>query len=812
MKRRAFTFILFVSLAPFATAQQITGTVRDALGAIVPKASVELLEQGQKTTTTSTDSLGRYRFGIVHAARYRVRAVAPTFGAVTSGDHYASSDHPANVDLTLFPAARKEEVVVTATGAAIPEAQTGASITVLDTPAVREKAEAQDVLRLVPGAQLGETGMLGSTTYLFVRGGNFDENKVLIDGIPVNDIGGSVDFANIMATALERVEVLRGPNSALYGSDAMASVVEMHTRRGTTTAPEFSYSMAGGNFGTLRQNANVGGAWRRLDYFSNFSRLDTRNSEPNSAFHNVSYTGNVGWNLLPDTEARVTVRRSVSVFNSANALDVFGFPDDAWNRSADLQVGATVESHTTQRWHNLLRYGATRLRYLYTDPAPSGIPYDPFGMGSPLAYLGTNVTLKGANGYSASGQAVLAFPGIYPSISAYLTNRDFLFAQSDFTLNRHLSILSGFRYEDERGYTAFTGATKSATDRGNYSYIMQVAGSFWNRAYYSLGSSIEDNAVFGIASAPRASLAWYLVRPQPEGWLSGTRLKFDFGKGVKEPSIFYEAHSLYRLLRAQRNGPALVREYGVSPIGPQQSRSYDAGVDQELWGGRGRVSITVFHNEFANEVEYVPSQFLPLLGISDAVIAQANQFGAAVNSLAFRAQGLETELQYRWRNVAIRGGWTYLDAVVQRSFSSSALQPVNNPLFPQILIGAYSPLVGARPFRRAPHTGYIATEWNAPRWAISLSATFVGRRDDSTYATDANFGNTLLLPNRNLLAAYQRVDLTASYRVDPMLSIMARAQNLLSEHYQEAFGYPSLPFTFQSGVRLTIGGESWHKK
>jgi len=127
-------------------------------------------------------------------------------------------------------------------------------------------------------------------------------------------------------------------------------------------------------------------------------------------------------------------------------------------------------------------------------------------------------------------------------------------------------------------------------------------------------------------------------------------------------------------------------------------------------------------------------------------------------------------------------------------------------------IGAYAPLVGARPFRRAPHTGDVAVDWNAGRWFVSVSGGFVGRRDDSTYLLDENFGNTLLLPNRNLLGGYQRVDLAASYRVNSVLSLTASAQNLLSQHYEEAFGYPSLPFTFRSGVKLTLGGESWHRK
>ena len=104
----------------------------------------------------------------------------------------------------------------------------------------------------------------------------------------------------------------------------------------------------------------------------------------------------------------------------------------------------------------------------------------------------------------------------------------------------------------------------------------------------------------------------------------------------------------------------------------------------------------------------------------------------------------------------VRGGWTYTDAVVQQSFASSALQPAINPLFPTVPIGAYSPLVGARPFRIAPNTGYAGVDWNDRRWFVSAMGTFVSRRDDSTFLSDTEFGNTLLLPNRNLDPGYQK--------------------------------------------------------
>ncbi len=102
------------------------------------------------------------------------------------------------------------------------------------------------------------------------------------------------------------------------------------------------------------------------------------------------------------------------------------------------------------------------------------------------------------------------------------------------------------------------------------------------------------------------------------------------------------------------------------------------------------------------------------------------------------------------RKLTLRGGWTYTDAVVQQSFSSSALTPAINPLFPDVPIGAYSPLVGARPFRIAPNTGFAGVDWTYRRWFVSAMGTFISRRDDSTFLIDTDFGNTLLLPNRNL--------------------------------------------------------------
>ncbi len=305
------------------------------------------------------------------------------------------------------------EIVVTATGVPTPEAQTGASINVIDETSLATRLNVEEELRIEPGIELDRAGQIGAQTWLRVRGGPSDGNKVLIDGVPANDIGGLIDFSNLSASGFQQVELYRGPNSALYGSDAMASVVSITTRRGVTPLPELGYSVDGGTFGTLHQESNLGGAWRRFDYFTDVSRTDTQNSTPNSEFHNGSVLGNLGLQVLPGTELRATVRRSVSAVNSPNTFDLFGIADDGVSREADTSFGVTLENRANARWHNTVRYAGLRFRYLYTNFGPTGICADPFG--SPACndgyqeYLGNVVTIRGANGYQTTGQAILQY-------------------------------------------------------------------------------------------------------------------------------------------------------------------------------------------------------------------------------------------------------------------------------------------------------------------------------------------------------------------------------------------------------------------
>jgi vitamin B12 transporter len=123
-----------------------------------------------------------------------------------------------------------------------------APVTVLDLATIQNlgNTDMLEPLRTVPGADVVQSGGRGGTASLFVRGGSSDFNKILIDGVPANDIGGDFDFADIATTGIDRVEVLRGSNSVLYGSDAMTGVVSITTRRGRSRIPELTASVDGG--------------------------------------------------------------------------------------------------------------------------------------------------------------------------------------------------------------------------------------------------------------------------------------------------------------------------------------------------------------------------------------------------------------------------------------------------------------------------------------------------------------------------------------------------------------------------------------
>ncbi|MDE3178835.1 MAG: TonB-dependent receptor plug domain-containing protein [Acidobacteriota bacterium] len=799
---KLFLIILIFSLNALAASSGVLRvTVTDPLGGVIKGAKVTLLLNGKPLKSSETNTGGECSFAQLAPGRYRVRAESAGFDAGESRPVYVTDGVTARIVVGLGVGALRQQMVVTATGEPTPQSQTGASVSVIGPEELKSlnKLDVADVLRLVPGLQVTQQGQRGSVTSLFVRGGADNFNKVVIDGIPANEIGGQFDFANLSTTGVDEVEIFKGPNSILYGSDAMAGVISLTTRHGETRTPEFTYAADGGNFNTLRQEVSAGGVIGRIDYFSDFMRFDTKNSLPNSSFHNGTYAGNFGWAPTARSSVRFTVHHDATGLGSPNALAVYGIPDDSFQREQDTYLGLTGSYQTTSHWRNVVRLTSAGNHYFFDTPAPAGFPFE----GN---YLGLPVSFCGANGYCASGQAILDYGGAYPSLYNSRTVVRSVRAESDYSVAPQLSLTGGFQFTHESGFTQPSSSSRTNDTRNNYDFFGEAQGSIRQRAFASAGAGIEDNALFGFAVTPRVSMAWYPRRPDSSSEWGGTKLRFNFGEGIQEPSIFQQGSSLYTILSGLENGSSLIFENHVTPVGAQRSRDFEFGADQGLWRERAQASLTFFHDRFYDLLSYVPDSALPALGVPGAVAA-AVPYGAYINADSYRSQGVEAELRISFTsNLRLQASYMYLDAVVTRSFATGALSPAFNPAFPNIPIGAFLPLVGGRPFRRPPHSGNFILAYARGRFGLNLNGYFAGRSDDSTLLTDENFGNTLLLPNHNLLAGYRLIDFSGWLDVHRGVTLYTSMDNVLSSHYQSVFGYPALPFTFRAGVRFTLGG------
>jgi len=782
--------VLFPICASAQQSASLSGIVLDPLGARVPGATVVVASDGRPAATTMTDADGGYRVDAIAAGRYQVRVTAPGFDAYASEPVFVGAGARQVVNVTLQVGPLRQAIVVTAAAADIPQSQTGAPVTVIDRAALEAtgKTDLIEALRLVPGSQVGQTGARGGTASLFVRGGAGNFNKLLVDGVPANEIGGFVDLGQISTTGVDRIEVLRQTNSVMYGSDALAGVIAITTRRGRTRVPEVTYGADGGNLGTFAADAGIGGAARRFDYYSAYSRLRTDNDVPNNAYRNGTYAGRFGVALGGGTDLSGTVRRADTRFGSPNGFRLYGIPDDSAQKAERTYAGAAARSQWTDRWQTAVRFGVFDQTLQHVNRSPTGDLL--FGN-----YLGRPVTLRGANGYTASGRAILDFAGRYPSVFRQRTTRVALAGDATHQLTTTWSISGGGRFDREQGYTD-PDADPTAT-RHNGGAFVEVRGAVTARHHVSAGLGVDHNAAFGEAVTPRVSLASYLRQPSSRG-IGDTKLVVNAGTGIKAPSVFQEQSSLLALVKGT---PAAA---GVESIGPERSRSVDVGVEQGIGYGRIRARVAYFRNTFVDLIEFLSRTTLPRAGVPPEVVS-ATPFGAYVNSQSYRAHGVETSVEAAVADtVRLTGSYTYLDAEVTKAFSASVSF---NPAFPGIPIGAFSPLVGERPFRRPTHSGSFSAIYTRPRGHVAATGYVSGAWDDSTFLTDQFFGSALLLPNRGLAAGYRKIDLSGGYRLHRRLEAYAILENVLDQDYESVFGFPALPLAARVGVRVAFGGQ-----
>jgi vitamin B12 transporter len=806
-----WTLALFL-FCPSLQAVIVHGTVTNPIGLPVIHANVLLEQNGQVIAIAVTHIDGTYQISSSAHGRFYVLVSATNFKQITSQSFYGGAADSHQEDVVLEPANLREENVNSATGTPLPEAQISGAISTQRNFDFRSRVDLLDSLRLMPGVFTVRQGEYGGLSSLFIRGSNPDASQWNLDGVLLGDIGGAFDLSTLSTAGLGQLEVYRGPNSVLYGSDASAGVVSLISPQGSTNFPSLFYEGDAGTFTSFRNLAQVGGTWKKLDYYGGFDAFQSDNSLPINEFHNDTAMANLGYAWSAATELRVMARNSDVAVGTPGPFNFYGISSAGKRSNQETILGASWEHRTLSDWHTLVRYGMTRKREEEIQFYPAGIPLKVDGETN---YYGFNTVIKGANGDTVIGQAILNFNGTYPNTVEQVSNRDQVYFQTDYPFMRHILGLFAFGYEDERGAKKSTVFGLDQTlERRNYDYTAQIQGSFKHRVFYSLGGGAEKNGLFGTVGTPRLGLVYYPVQPG-RGLFRGTKIRVNFANGYQEPSLDDQFGSLYSFLQGEPGGEGAIQQFHITPIVEEQVRTYEGGVAQSFINERGLFRVSVFRNQYGRQIEPVPATEVPaLLPQLDASERQtlesflSNAGDLDLNSQKFRAQGIESQVEFSlFSRVYLRGGYTYLAAVVQHSFTSDALEPAFNPAFPRVPIGAFQPLRGARPFERPPHTGYGVVNYTGRAFSASFTAAIASKSDDSTFLAGRSLGteNSLLLPNRNLDYGYNKLDIAASYQLMSWLGVYGQADNLTGNKKIAPIGYPSLPFTFRAGLRVTLG-------
>jgi len=245
-----------------------------------------------------------------------------------------------------------EQIVVSATRFDIPLDQSPASVSVISSEDLEQKQieRASDALREVPGLSVVQTGTAGQLTSVFMRGLPSQDMQVLLDGIPINQgLSGGMNFADFTTDNIDRIEVVRGPQSTLYGPRALAGVIQIFTKQGTGT-PDIMVAGEGGSYDTFREWAQSEGKIDGFDYSVSMSRLDTENARPNNNYRNTAAIADVGWS--PDETLRVGSLFTYSVSDTGNPNTIFDpRPIDHFLTERWL-IGPHIDWNATDWWEH----------------------------------------------------------------------------------------------------------------------------------------------------------------------------------------------------------------------------------------------------------------------------------------------------------------------------------------------------------------------------------------------------------------------------------------------------------------------------
>lgn len=465
------------------------------------------------------------------------------------------------------------DVVITATKTSTSLLEVASSVTVISEADI-ENSHSNfiiDVLAEQPGLSVAQQGGAGKLARVFIRGANPHHTLILVDGVEVNDPGSvsnAFDFASLLTSSVERIEILRGPQSTLYGSDALAGVISIFTKKGTGK-PKFLFSAEGGSYNTYKGTAALNGQLSMVDYSFNYSQFRTDgfsaasekygNTEKDMYQANflngrigVSPLENINFNVIFSYSKNKTGLDQSSILNS-DKKDIYGDDENFISNFEQslIKLNGSI-SLFEGLWTQSLNASTIKMISKTTDETDDAHP---------------NLS----------------------SVNYFIGNRFKLDWQNNFKLNSNHTIVIGLESETEKSYSDYL----SVSEWGPYSSIIPASkatttglylehqSNLFNSFFSSLGVRVDKHDKFGSEVTYRIAPAYFLR-------LTDTKFKATYGTGFKSPSLYY----LYEPM------------YGNSDLKPELSKGWDAGIDQFLFNYFLNIGLTYYHNEFSNLIGY----------------------------------------------------------------------------------------------------------------------------------------------------------------------------------------------------------------
>jgi vitamin B12 transporter len=623
--------VSIVLLLLTAAAAEITIKVVDPQSAAVSGAQVLVLVNGKSAPVTliNTSAEGIAVLPIA-PGKYHVRVFAQGFAPQELS--ISAAEQAVTVKLRLATAS--ETVVVTGTRTLVAEQDSGAPVSTLSAHEleVMHPVAAADALRFLPGTVVETAGQRGGLASLFVRGGDSRYNKVIVDGVPITDPGGTFDFGVVPLQQADRLELLRGAQSTLYGSDAMTSVVQVWSRTGSAPIPELRFGADGGNFETAEGYASLAGARGRFDYNLFGDQFNTSGQGVNDEYSNSSQGANLGVAFSNRAALRFRIQHSnnrtgVQSFWDFNGQRLLPPDSDQFARQNNLLASLQLTISSGSRWQHRF----------------SGFEYN---------HRRSNVEF----GTDQNDRISPLFGPIDTPFSAIANiNRAGFEYQGDYVERSWAHTTLGYQFEDENAFVGDTIPAPPVIDHGlrrNHALYSQQA-LVLGRLSVIAGARFVHNESFGNRGVPRIALALQALRGGD--FFSGTRLRFSFATGIKE-SRFEEAFA---------SGPFTIPNLNLKP---EQNRAFEAGIEQRLLSGKYELSATYFNNLFTHQIDFSCCDSLGR--------------GQFVNVNKSKAHGAEVELHGRPLNrFSWNAAYNYVSTqILEQPFAFDPLLQPGQPL------------------------------------------------------------------------------------------------------------------------------------